>query len=244
MNRFDRAELALEVERCKRSAHFLIFDSRRLLTKDEHDPDNPVKPLPIDDLYLRCVLDALLVSGKIIKPTEAKYLLREGYDMAWIEALYYSGLFMIEKSRQLIVTWIVCTYLLWRCKYRPHQLILIQSKREDDAANLVFAKEATVGRMSFMESNLPKHLRTIEFPKGATYGHLYFSTGSHAWAIPEGSDIIRSNTASVIFSDESGFQPEFGNSFTAALPAVKGGGQYIGVSSAEPGEWQMLLEAA
>src|SRR3972149_4898427 len=47
----------------------------------------------------------------------------------------------------------------------------------------------------------------------------------------------------IVFSDESAYQPAFGASFTAALPAIKGGGQYIGVSSAEPGEFQQLVEA-
>ena len=149
----------------------------------------------------------------------------------------------VEKSRHVFATWLVLLYLHWRAKFRPHQLIIVQSKREDDAANLVFNKEPHIGRMSFVEVHLPQHLRTMQFPGGGAYGHLYHPNGSHVWAIPEGADIIRSNNPSVVFSDEAAFQPEFGNAYTAAIPAIKGGGQLIGVSSANPGEFQTLVES-
>lgn len=237
-----QAKQTLEAERCRRSAHYFIFDSKKLLTKDEHDQIHPVKPF-YDEIYLRVVLDCLLVSGKIIKPEKARYAGQAGFSDEYLEALYFSGMFAVEKSRQLLATWIVCAYLLWRAKYRPHQLILVQSKREDDAANLVYNKEPTVARISFMESNLPAHLRTVVFPKGGAYGHLFIPNGSHVWAIPEGGDIIRSNTSSVVFGDESAFQPEFDKALTAALPSIKGGGQGIFISSAEPGAFQTFVEA-
>ena len=73
---------------------------------------------------------------------------------------------------------------------------------------------------------------------------MIFPNGSQVWAIPEGGAMIRSNTPTVVFSDESAFQEEFGHSYTAALPAIKGGGQYLSVSSAEPSEFQQLVGAA
>ena len=238
----DRAEWQLEYLRAKKSAQYFLFDSRQLVTKDEHDPVHPVKPFP-QDLYLRSLLDCLLVSGKLMQPAEARFALEAGHTEGFLRKAHDSGLLMVEKSRQLLVTWLVVAYCLWRAKFVPHQLLLIQSKKAEDAENLVFRKEADIGRMSFLESHLPKHLRSVSFPKGASEGHLFFPNGSHVWGIPEGGDIIRSNTPSVIFSDESAFQPEFGNSFTAARPCVAGGGQYVAVSSAEPGEFQQMVEA-
>lgn len=232
----------VDAERCRRDAHYFVFDSG-LVTKDEHDQTSPIKKFP-DLLYLHSLLDALLVSGRLLQPPTARYAQEAGHQDYWLQALFGSGLLMVEKSRQVMATWLCCAYLLWRAKYHEHQLILIQSKREDDAANLVFNKESFVARMSFMESHLPKHLQTIAFPKGATFAHLFFPNGSHIWGIPEGADIIRSNTPSVVFSDEAAFQPEFGSSLTAALPCIQGGGQYVAISSAEPGEFQSLVEAA
>lgn len=237
------AEKSLEEEKCRRSAHYFIFDSDKLLTKDEHDSKNPVKAFP-HTLYLRSLLDTLLVSGRLSTPETAIWAKEAGHSHDFLSCLWNSGILAVEKSRQMMVTWLVCAYLLWRSKYLPHQLILVQSKREDDAANLVFNKEPFVARISFMESHLPSHLRSIQFPHGGAYGHLYYPNGSHNWAIPEGADIIRSNSPSVWFCDESAFQPEFGGAYTAAVPAVKGGGQAVMVSSAEPGEYQNLIEAA
>lgn len=238
-----KAKQSLEAERCRRSAQYFIFDSTRLVTKDEHDAKEPVKHFP-DALYLRALLDTLLVSGKLLAVEDARYAREAGFSYDFLSNLRASGMLAVEKSRQMMVTWLVCAYCLWRMKYYAHQLILVQSKREEDAANLVFVKEPHVGRMSFMESHLPSHLRTMAFPKAGAYCHLYAPNGSHAWAIPEGSDIIRSNVPSVWFCDEAAFQPEFGGAYTAALPAVKGGGQAVMVSSAEPGEYQTLLEAS
>ena len=109
---------------------------------------------------------------------------------------------------------------------------------------MVFTKDPFFARISFLETHLPKALQTLTFPKAGAYGHLYCPNGSHVWAIPEGGDIIRSQTPSVVCSDEAAFQPEFGSAVTAALPAIKGGGQLIAVSSAEPGTFQELVEAA
>lgn len=243
--RNNKAQQELDLEQCRRSAQYFIFGDHlgeRLLTKDEHDIEHPIKPFP-DKLYLKAVVDLMLVSGKLIKPGEAVHALEAGVDRGILEAAHQSGIFMLEKSRQLLVTWIVCAYMLWRAKFVQHQLLLVQSKREEDAANLVFNKEPHLARISFMEIHVPRHLRSVSFPGGGSFGHIYFPNGSHIWAIPEGGDIIRSNSPSAVFSDESAFQPEFGNSYTAALPAIKGGGQYIGVSSAEPGEFQALVES-
>jgi len=232
----------IDKEMCRRWPHHFAF--KRCLTKDEHDSENPVKPLP-DLPYLRAYFDCLLVSGKIIKPDDAVYAVEE-FDREWIQALYDTGMFFCEKSRQVMATWLACIYIVWRAKFRPHQLILAQSKREDDAANLVCVsgKEPQLARCSFIEMHMPPHLKSIDFPKGGNYCHLYWPNGSHIWAIPEGGEIIRSNTPSVVVSDEAAFQPEFDKSFTAAIPCVNGGGNYVAFTSAEPGCFQDLVEAA
>lgn len=235
------ADEQLTWERCRRDAHVFIFEYVR--TKDEHDTANPIKPFP-DTAYLRGLLDALLVSGHLLKPSDGLRAHECGHSGLWLQALASSGILLVEKSRQVMATWLCCAYLLWRAKFREHQLILVQSKREDDAANLVFNREPFVARISFMELMLPPYLKSLSFPRNGAFAQLTFPNGSRIWGIPEGSDIIRSNTASVIFSDEAAFQPEFGGAFTAALPAVKGGGQFIGISSAEPGTFAELVEAA
>lgn len=237
-----KAEELLEVEKCRRWPHYFVFDSHHVLTKNEHDSANPVAPFP-DLGYLRVLLDCLLVSGKIVRPLEARYALAADVSEEFLAASYDLGMFMVEKSRQIMFTWVTCAYLLWRAKFREHQLLIVQSKREEDAAKLVCwsKQEATEARINFMEENLPSYLQTLST---ATYCHLHFQNGSHIWAIPEGGEMIRSNTPSVLFSDEAAFQPEFGGAYRAAIPAVEGGGQLICGSSANPGEYCDVIEAA
>ena len=230
---------AIEIEKCRRDAHYFIFSCLR--TKDEHDIANPTKPFP-DELCLRATIDDYLVSGKLLEPIDARWSLEAGTSLEQLEHWYATGIYFTEKSRHVMATWTTCAYLLWRARSFPHQLIIVQSKREEDAAALVYDKEPDQGRISFLEWSLPEYLRIAKLPAGGKYCHLYFPNGSHIWGIPEGGHVIRSHNPSVVFSDECGFQPEFGRAYTAALPAITHGGQLIGISSAEVSEFMTLCE--
>lgn len=243
MNKVSEALASAEKERCRRDAHYFIFD--KLKTKDEHAASQgrePVQRFP-DELCLRATLDLYLVSGKFRLPQDAVYALQAGVGLGFLEHITRSGILFIEKSRHVMATWLTCAYLLWRARAFPHQLILVQSKREEDVAALVYDKEPDQGRISFLEWNLPDYLRMATFPTGGKYCHVYLPNGSHIWGIPEGGHIIRSHNPSVVFDDEAAFQPEFGKAYTASLPAITHGGQLIVVSSAEPSEFQQLVEA-
>lgn len=240
-----------------RDPHSFIFGQdgiRPVLTKDEHNNITPEQPFP-DLPYLRVLCDCLLVSGHFLAPADASYALAWGLPLKHLEQQERTGTLFVEKSRQILASWLCCAYLLWRAKFLPHQLIIVQSKKEEDAAKFVFVKESQQARISFMESRLPEWLQDGMFPTAegkkrlgrmhrADYGNLYFANGSRIWAVPQGGDVIRSNTPSVLFSDEAAFQPDFGMAYQAAIPALRGGGQGIFVSSAEISDFSTLVEAA
>lgn len=232
----------MQAEQCRRSAHYFLFDSKLVQSKDEHDTANPVKPFP-DLPYLRAMLDTLLVSGRMMGPEDAQYALAAGIPLAMLATMHRAGLLFIEKSRDVFATNLTCGYLLWRARAIPHQLLMVQSKTEDDAAQLVFVKEPHIGRVSFMEDHLPPHLRMTAWPRSGAFGRVYFHNGSQIWGIAQGGDIIRSNHPSVVVSDEAAFQPEFDSAYTAALPAVKGGGQLVAISSAAQGAFCNIVNA-
>mgnify|MGYP001561843984 FL=1 len=241
-----------------KDAHAFVFGLEEpvLWTKDEHDQERPEKPFPDYD-YLRCILDCLLVSGRFLRPLEASYALAWGIPLTHLERQASMGMVFMEKSRQVLASWVCCAYILWRAKFHPHQLCIVQSKKEDDAVKFVFIKEAQQARISFMESRLPLWLQDglfighqetplrnkREFVKRSDSGHLWFPNGSHIWAVPQGGDIIRSNTPSCLFSDEAAFQPAFALAYQACLPSLKGGGQGVFISSAEIGDFATLIEA-
>lgn len=233
----------------RRDAHKFIFEGVR--TKDEHlcfDEDggvkDSVKPFP-DELYLRATLDDYLVGARLLKPENAKYSLEAGTPLNVLQRIYQTRIYFNEKSRHVMATWLACAYLLWRARGLPNQLLIVQGKREEDVAPLVYDKDPHVARISFMEHTLPEELRMAQFPRDGKWCHIYFPpNGSEILGIPQGGDVIRSRNPSVLFSDEAGFQSEFGEAFTAALPAITGGGQIIITSSAEVSTFMQLVEAS
>ena len=198
-------------------SHPLKFISN-VSTKDEHDDQNPIKSFPI-------------------KPY-VSYLFNMWHEKK--QSIYF-----IAKSRQIMLTWLCCVYALYLAKSTPHRLIFLQSKKEEDAANLVFnggrtGKNWDSARISFIEKHLPEWLQDPDIE--SAYGKLLFPNGSRIVGVPEGADMIRSYTPSLVISDEAAFQPEFGGAYTAMLPIAKQGGMLIAISSAHPGPFGEIVE--
>lgn len=158
-----------------------------------------------------------------INPIPAKDYLR-----AYLQELQDEQFVVVTKSRQVMVTWATLAYCLAVALLRKNQLIIEQSKREEDAASLI-------KRTYHLYDNLPdwiKAIRPRKYPPHASAMKLEIpSNGSLIWGVPQGPDIVRSNTVSVYFSDETDFQPEATASVRAAMPSIVGGGQAILVST-------------
>lgn len=180
----------------------LILDTDFFKTKDEHRSDGEFPIPPLD--YCRVVLNILCTERLIVIP----------------------------KSRQVMITWLVCAYLIARAITRRNQLIVYQTKREEDALSFM-------SRVYFMYDHLPGWIRQIRPrtlpPKENKYKLELTSQSSKIWGIPSGADIIRSNTVSIFFSDEVNFQPEAKASLRAAGPSLGSKGQGIWVSTANLG---------
>jgi hypothetical protein len=179
-----------------------------LYTKDERDSKNPVKQFP-DTEYLRYVVNAYWESDRLFIP----------------------------KSRQIKMSWLACAIALHRALFYPHSNIFIQSKKEEDAAMLVFFKKMGNSRISFIYDKLPDWVKAVAKADG-TYSKINFSNGSQIWGIPEGGHIIRSHTASLFIGDESAFQPEFESAYTAAMSCSE---KIICISSAGPGYFEDIV---
>jgi len=179
-----------------------ILDTGFFKTKDEHRSDGEFS-LP-DLAYCRIVLETLCKERLVVMP----------------------------KSRQVLCTWLVGSYLLARALTKRNQLIIMQTKREEDALSFM-------GRLYFMYDHLPGWIRQIRPrqmpPKENKYKIELPQQHSKIWGIPLGADIIRSNTVSIFFSDEVNFQPEAKQSLRAAGPSLGSKEQGIWISSANLG---------
>jgi phage FluMu gp28-like protein len=195
------------------SAHSIEHFAKYVVTRDEHAPAE--------------------LSEKLFPNREEK-----PYIWDFIDTVQREDLLACEKSRQLMVTWAMCLYCLWVAKFQKNRIVFVQSKKELDAANLVFNTEVGSARISFMESRLPDYLRSeVQW----SFGKAVFDTGTWIWGIPEGGDQIRSYTVSLLFSDEFAFQPAGEEAWKAASASVKRGGKVVLVSSANNGAYMKNL---
>jgi hypothetical protein len=151
----------------------------------------------------------------------------------------------IAKSRQLMMSWLLCAYAVWEARFNPARVIMMQSKKEADAWALVFTDWMT-SRCAFIEYSLPPllwsqfHGRYVQ----GMQGKLLYPHGSMVWGIPGGPDHFRSHVASLAFIDEAAFHEKFDLTYQAALAMTKGGGRLRIVSTAKYGTYfGTLIEA-
>ena len=180
-------------------------------TLDVHDRDNTIKAFPKKE-YLKEIVQI------------------------WLD----NNMLLIPKSRQLMMSWLFTSLYLWDTQFHFGRLTFFQSKKEDDANDLV-------KRAKFVWDNEPNFLKRYPIdgkliPLKAnpqangthTYCKLSFpDINSEIRGIPEGGDVIRMHTASGILSDEMAFQPAAMNAYTAAKPTISSKGRFTGVSTAE-----------
>jgi len=162
-------------------------------------------------------------------PEKVKPMPSKDYMVYLLYHIHTNQVVFVPKSRQIMATWLVCCYLWWDARFHPFEMNFVQSKKEEDAANLVFNKDIMHSRIAFMESRLPEWMRDDKV--SYSYGLMTYGNGSKIWGVPQGADIIRSYTPSIVFMDEAAFQVYAEDSYRAAKAAAR---KIIAVSSAEP----------
>ena len=204
-----------EVTRCAES--FEHFFMHWVRTKDEHDAINPVKRVP-NKPYL-------------------SFVAREFQHGP--EVQYYA------KSRQLMVSWLLCAFAVWKAQFQPHALVLFQSKKLEDAARMVFDTTPNIARCSFIMAHLPKWLQVCIAVEGEnrvlvpfsidqktfSYGSVKFPNGAMIEALAQGASQVEGKVPALIISDESSLQEEWAESWAAAMPCIAGGGRAVAVAT-------------
>lgn len=175
----------------------MSFLKELVYTLDENDKVNPIKRLPMDKGYLQDLTD-------IFKNER---------------------LLLIEKSRQMLITWTGMAYCLWTAMFYEGRRVVVQSKKEQDANYLV-------DRCKFIYERLPDWLKQMYPANPPAYCKLEFGKhNSIIQGIPQGAEQLRQYTVSLIWADEMAFQEKNEEAFIAAKPTLINGGQFIGVSS-------------
>ena len=167
-------------------------------TKDEHDKVTPIKKFPKKAMY------------RIIT-------------RVWQE----TDILFIEKSRQIMMTWIMACLYLWDAMFFKGRLIAYQSKKQEDADKIIGRARIVYNKLESLRfPGLPAVKKAGD--KSGTTSKLEFpGQMSEIGAIPQGPDVVRSNTFSGILGDEMNHQPMFQKGYAAALPCINGGGKGI-----------------
>lgn len=122
---------------------------------------------------------------------------------------------IILKARQLGLTWLLLGYALWLILFRPGSVVLLFSRRDEEAIELL-------DRLKGMYSRLPAWMRC----------RAVRSSNKHEWELSNGSAVRSfpttagdSYTASLVVVDEADIVPDLGKLMRAVKPTVDAGGQ-------------------
>lgn len=226
----EQASRLFELERCRDRFAYFLFEYVR--TVDEHDPTDPAKPIPRLE-YIKDIADIMQFERRIA----------------------------IEKSRQMMCSWILVAHALWAAMFRPNVLWFLQSKKEADAADRLYRIYQIYYRLpEWLQERFPINLASGR-PGVTLHAEMHFTwrskdadffgverekldglikakaVRSKIWAVPQGGDIVRQYVASGISSDESAFQTEASEAFTAAAPMLGQDSWYVHVSTANGGSF-------
>jgi hypothetical protein len=138
-------------------------------------------------------------------------------------------LICILKARQLGLTWLVLGYALWQALFHPAATILLFSRRDDEAVDMLKT------RLRGMYDHLPNWLKVNYCPVDNDH-EWHLSNGSRFLALPTtGGD---SYTASLAIVDEADLVPDLDHLMGAVKPTIDAGGRMILLSRPDKGKPQ------
>lgn len=133
-------------------------------------------------------------------------------------------LVIILKARQLGLSWLVLSYALWTMLFRPAATVLLFSKRDEEAIELLDF------RLKGVYARLPTWMQARAVVEDSK--HVWrLSNGSAAQAFPTTGG--RSYTGSLVIVDEADFVPDLDGLLNAVKPTVDAGGQLVMLSTAD-----------
>ena len=193
-----------------------------------------------DDEIARCAKDGWYFVKHLVKTRDeaagAEHSIMPFPDEPALKAIWNvlehspSKLIIIAKSRQIMVSWVTCAFALWRARFFPNRQVVWQTKKEDDAKDMVCYGQDRLdeARMQFIESHLPHFMAK---KRRFRDGQIIYDNGSKIVAVPEGGHQVRSKTTSLIVIDEAAFQDQFQAALTAALPLLNKESKMIAIST-------------
>ena len=190
-----------------------------MFTQDQHRQELPARPFP--------------------KFKHAPYLYR-----AW-DVMMENKKVAFPKSRQMMLTWVVCCFALWQAQFQRNSYWFFISQKQKKANNLI-------ARTKFIYQHQPFRREVLDLIHTITWNYRdigtrsvipfyppadeirkfgYANVQSKLEALSEDSDDIRMETATGVIFDEVAFQEGAEDNHKAILPTLGETGWLIDVSS-------------
>lgn len=233
---YERAALVrrasyFEFEKCRRNPTYWL--ERYAWSQDEHRRTDNERPLIHGEPWLDEAMMPTRELGRCYHddgrdPAQCTECGQDDYLRLIAELWWQNDLLAVPKSRQLRITHLMINLHGWLAMFYSGQRIAVQSKKEQDADEILkrLDKSLTIMRKMHPQFEWPVHRYK--------YCRIIFPNGSILMAVAQGPAVVRQYTFSAIFSDEMAFQMDAEAAFTAAIPTIEGGGKYSAVSSAHP----------
>jgi hypothetical protein len=140
---------------------------------------------------------------------------------ATLKTIQNNRMVCVLKARQLGLTSLVMAFALWLMLFRPAATILLFSRRDEEAADLLKF------RLRGVYDRLPWWLKVRSFP----------ADNDHAWALSNGSRALAfpttagdSYSATLVIVDEADLIPDLEKMLNAVKPTIDGGGRMVLIS--------------
>ena len=177
----------------------LLWLTQHTATEDQHwmsKGTQPIAPFPAKE-YFAVVLKYLLECPKVFIP----------------------------KTREMMTSWLVCGYVAWQMQWFPGMVWVLQSQKEDKAADLV-----NYVRMLYRLQDpwMKQRVKVV----ADNYTELKLSNGSKVTGIPQGADQWRSHHPHGAVFDEASHLTEVEACYNIVAPVAR---QIIAISSVAPG---------
>ena len=123
-------------------------------------------------------------------------------------------------------------YALWYAMFFSNKIILIVSKRDDDAMEFLNKN------VKFLYDNLPDWVKEIWQVTKKNEHELSLTNGSTIRSLTSSADTLRSNSGSLIIIDEAAFMPQMETMWAGGWSTIQTGGSVIVISTTNGiGNW-------
>jgi hypothetical protein len=134
---------------------------------------------------------------------------------------------IILKARQLGISWLCCGYVLWRCLFNEGEMVLLFSRGQPDADEML-------RRVRVLYERMPEWLRlACPLAKVPNMSEMAWANGSRVKSFPATPNAGSGWTASLVVLDEAAKIQFADELYTALKPTIDDGGQLIVLSSAK-----------